>query len=442
MGRAFPPGGLFARVALVLLVALVLQFTGAWAINAWQRRELIADEQLRLMAAHLATAERVVRDSAHNDRDRLMGELDSTYLQLGWAATTDLPPADPAQAARSDTYQTLIAAQPSLAGRDLRLQGRDLEQNGRELRGALRLADGSFLTFRARALFGTAPPVALLLGLHLSLVVLVMAAALAWVRAIVKPLRNLAATADATGAPAPAQFTPEGPREVRQLAVALSAMQARLLRVIEDHTESLVAVSHDLRTPIQRLQLRAALTSDEELRDALAADLAEIERFISSVIGYMSRGETESRRLVDVAALAMTAADDAADTGAAVEYRGPDVLTAQTKPLALKRALNNLVENACKHAQSVVIDLSQDGGEIVLRVEDDGPGVPAERRKEAFMPFRRLDGGRAGPASAKAGAGLGLAIVRNAMSDLGGRASLGDSALGGLAAELRFPSGA
>lgn len=435
MSRALP-GSLLTRIALVLLAALVVEFIGASAINAWQRRQLISYEQVRLMAGHIGAAQRIAADAPRDERDQLMRDLSSPHLQLTWSIAAPLPPHAPDDTSLSNMRSIMFPLSPDAGRRDMRLRMEGPEGR-REMTGAFALDDGSFVSFRAQPLYDTAPPRIPLLGLHLALVAGVMIAALISARAILQPLRNLARTADAVGGAQAPSFEAEGPLEVRQLAVALSGMQTRLLKAIEDHTESLVAVSHDLRTPIQRLRLRAALAPDGEWREAFAADLLDMERFINSVIGYMSRGETEEPRLVDVAALAMTAADDAADAGAQIEYHGPDVATVETRPLALKRALGNLVENACKYADAVVIRLAQHDDELVLTVEDDGPGIPAERREEAFLPFHRLKGGRAG---AHAGAGLGLSIVQNAVAVMGGRVTLSTSSLGGLAAEIRLPA--
>ncbi|WP_091741944.1 sensor histidine kinase [Phenylobacterium immobile] len=436
MARFF--GSLLTRIALLLLAALVVEFVGASAINAWQRRQLISREQISLIVGHLAMAQHLANNSPPQARARIMADLGSPQLQLSWSPTTALPAQPTAELGY--TRRAIIAATKQPGPADVRLRPRDRESRS-GMMGALRLTDGSFLTFRAQPLYDTAPPRIPLLGLHLALVAAVMLAALISARAILQPLRNLARTADATGGPAGPGFQEEGPLEVRQLAVALSAMQGRLLKALDDHTESLVAVSHDLRTPIQRLRLRAALAPDGEWREAFAADLIDMERFINSVIGYMSRGEIEEPRLVDVAALAMTAADDAADagSGAAVDYRGPDVLAIETQPLALKRALGNLVENACKHAGVVLIRLEREDDWVVLTVEDDGPGIPAARRDEAFLPFHRLNAGRSG---VHAGAGLGLTIVQNIVADMGGRVRLSESSMGGLAAEIRIPAAA
>jgi two-component system osmolarity sensor histidine kinase EnvZ len=220
-----------------------------------------------------------------------------------------------------------------------------------------------------------------------------------------------------------------GPGEVRRVATAFRAMQTRLMRVMEDHTQALIAVSHDLRTPIQRMRLRASLLRDGEARDAMTADLADMEKFIGSVTAFIESGTDEEPRLVDLAAIAMTIVDNASDVGARIEYDGPDSMPMRLKSLAMKRALGNLVENACRHADRVQVVLRA-GERIRISVEDDGPGIPSDRREEVFLPFHRIGG---------SGSGLGLAIVRNAVTKLEGDATLGRSGLGGLSATITLP---
>src|SRR5690606_1026132 len=123
----------------------------------------------------------------------------------------------------------------------------------------------------------------------------------------------------------------KGPPEVRRVAAAFSAMQSRLIKTMDDHTQSLVAVSHDLRTPIQRLQLRASLIDDTDSREAMAADIEEMEHFIESTLSYFRSGGEETPRLVDLAAIVMTAVDGASDLGANIEYNGPDAFEIVTR---------------------------------------------------------------------------------------------------------------
>lgn len=171
----------------------------------------------------------------------------------------------------------IVRSAPALASRELRLTLMPSAERGeRDLVGALGIADGSFITFRLNPYLGAPPDPRLVIFLHLLLVAAVLAVALAMVRTLVRPLSNLAEAADRTSSGRASLIAIEGPAEVRRVATAFTAMQDRLFRTMDDQTQALIAVSHDLRTPIQRLRLRAALLRDEEARAAMSADLAEM----------------------------------------------------------------------------------------------------------------------------------------------------------------------
>jgi signal transduction histidine kinase len=256
------------------------------------------------------------------------------------------------------------------------------------------------------------------------------------IRTLVRPLGNLAEAADRTGDGGVGPITVEGPAEVRRVAAAFSAMQARLLKAMDDHTQALVAVSHDLRTPIQRLRLRASLLPDAEARDAIGADLAEMESFIDSTLSYFRSGEDEAPRLIDAAAMLATIADTAADLGDHVRYRGPDSFPVRGRPVAIRRIIANLLDNARRHACHIELTLTEgEAGWFHFDVDDDGPGIPPARREEALLPFRRLDSAR----GQSGGAGLGLAAARKSALVMGGTLTLHDSALGGLRVRLTLP---
>lgn len=212
-------------------------------------------------------------------------------------------------------------------------------------------------------------------------------------------------------------------------------MQARLFRTMDDHTQALVAVSHDLRTPIQRMRLRSALLADDEARDGMALDLQDMEKFIGSITGFIQSGLEEEARMVDLAAMTMSVVDNVADAGFDIAYDGPDSFPVLLKPLTMKRALANLIDNACRHGSRIRVVL-QAGDAIMLSVEDDGPGIPADRREQALQPFQRdlVEG-----AAQTGGCGLGLAIVKNAAVALDAEVELGESRLGGLAARIVLP---
>jgi two-component system osmolarity sensor histidine kinase EnvZ len=435
--RGLLPKGMVGRIALVLVLALVLEMAGNLVLFERSERDLVSADRAQHFAEQLLVAERVVRDVEPQQRARLMRDMRTRDVGLNWVQATVIADAAEAQPALARMKARMIAAAPALAARDLRLNIiRSGDSPRRDLIGAFGLADGSFVTFRVSPFLSAPPGILSTMLLHLALIAGVVTIALLMAHTLVRPLRALAAAADRTRSDQPVPMPQDGPYEVRQLSAALGDMQDRLIRAVSERTESLVALSHDLRTPIQRLRLRASLLDDAETRDAMTADLDDMERFVGSVLAYMRGDETEAPRLIDLVAVATTIVDQAADAGADIDYDGPYSLEASVPPIAFKRALVNLVENAVRHGDTVRLALSRDAGMIRVTIEDDGPGIPVERRTDAFAPFRRLESARS---AGSGGAGLGLAIVQRATAAMGGRVDLGESAMGGLLARIEIP---
>ncbi len=430
--------GMVGRIALVLLCAVALEFLGNVALQRWQERELIGGAEIEAIAARLVAAERAALALHPKHRGRELQALGGGGLSLNWVPRSVITDYSGSFEQLAEMRARLVRAAPGLAGRELRLTLIPSATAGeRDLIGALHLADATYITFRVSPYLGAPPSPGAVIAMHLLLVTTVLGLALVMVHALVRPLRNLAEAADATGQGRVGAVAVEGPPEVRRVATAFAAMQRRLLDAMEDHTHALVAVSHDLRTPIQRLRLRASLLEEEEARDAITADLVEMEHFIESTLAYFRSGEDEAARLIDVAAVVSTAADNAADMGAAIAWRGPDEMLVTARPLAIKRIIANLVDNARRHGERIELILADmPGGRFAIAVEDDGPGIAADQRAEALLPFRRLDNARARDAG---GAGLGLASAAKAAQAMGGTLELGDSRLGGLAARLVLP---
>ena len=434
------PLGMVGRIALVLLCAVVLEFLGNVALQRWQERELIGGAEVDRIAARLVAAERAALALHPKHRGRELQALGGDDLSLNWVPRSVITDYSASFEQLAEMRARLVRAAPGLAGRELRLTLIPSAAAGeRDLIGALQLADKTYITFRVSPYLGAPPSPRAVIAMHLLLVVTVLGLALVMVHALVRPLSDLAEAADATGQGQVGAVAVEGPPEVRRVATAFAAMQRRLLDAMEDHTHALVAVSHDLRTPIQRLRLRASLLEEEEAREAITADLIEMEHFIESTLAYFRSGEDESARLIDVAAIVSTVADNAADLGADIAYRGPDEMLVTGRPLAIKRIIANLVDNARRHGARIELILAEaPDGRFAIAVEDDGPGIAADQRAEALLPFRRLDNARARDAG---GAGLGLASAAKAAQAMGGGLELGDSRLGGLAARLVLPKG-
>lgn len=432
------PEAMVGRILLVLVCAVALELLGNLALERWQQRELLSDQEIAEVAAKLTEAEAVALANHRRHRGEQLRFLTHGDLSLNWVPRTVITDFSASFEQLQELRRRIVRSAPGLASRELRLTLMPSAERGeRDLVGALQIADGSFVTFRLSPYLGAPPDPRLVIFLHLILVAAVLAVALAMIRALVRPLSNLADAADRTSGGRASPMTIQGPVEVRRVAVALSAMQDRLFRAMDDQTQALVAVSHDLRTPIQRLRLRAALLRDEESRDAMAADLAEMESFIDATLSYFRSGEEEAARLIDTAALVATIVDTAADLGDDIAFRGPDELLVTARPVTIKRILTNLIDNARRHARRIELTLRADGKDgFAIDVDDDGPGIPPDQRDEALLPFRRLDDARTGK---KGGAGIGLAAAHKAATAMGGRLVLRDSPLGGLRVSLSLP---
>jgi two-component system osmolarity sensor histidine kinase EnvZ len=268
--------------------------------------------------------------------------------------------------------------------------------------------------------------------------VLLLSVAILFIRNQVRAIERLAEAAEAFGrGEVSPRFKPHGATEVRQAATAFLAMRDRIQRHIEQRTALLASVSHDLRTPLTRLRLELALAPPFKRAAAMQGDLDEMEHMIDEYLAF-ARGEAgEAAQVVDLSDLLRAAGEDARRAGAEVEVIAPAGLKTTLRPIAFKRALNNLAGNAASHGDHVRLSaraLASGGLEIL--VEDDGPGIPEEMHEEAFMPFSRLDESRNQNSK---GVGLGLAIARDVARSHGGDITLDRSDMGGLKALIRLP---
>ena len=252
----------------------------------------------------------------------------------------------------------------------------------------------------------------------------------------VRAIRRLAAAAEAFGLGRDTgPIRPEGAIEVRQAATAFNRMQERIRRFLQQRTEMLAGVSHDLRTPLTRLRLALAMMPPgEELRQDVAdmsADVEEMERLIGGYLSF-ARGEgVEQARPTDLGAMLEDVAAGARRAGARVTVEAPSDLMLHLRPDAARRALTNLVDNARRHSRRIALSAVSVGERSVqVLIDDDGPGIPPDQREAAFRPFAS---GTAG------GTGLGLTIARDIVRAHGGEIELEDSPLGGLRARVRLP---
>jgi len=251
-----------------------------------------------------------------------------------------------------------------------------------------------------------------------------------------RPIERLAAAAAAFGKGQHVSYRPRGAQEVRAAGAAFLDMRARIERQIEQRTLMLSGISHDLRTPLTRLRLGLSLLPDDPEITALLGDVSDMERLVDEFLAF-SRGDAmEEAEDTDVLSLVRHVVENAQRAGQAVTLGSADpVGQVRMRPAAVARALENLIGNAVRYGSKAVVSVAL--GERVLRlsVEDDGPGIPKDRRDEALNPFSRLDAAR--NPNKGGGVGLGLSIATDIARSHGGSLRLSDSeALGGLKAEI------
>jgi two-component system osmolarity sensor histidine kinase EnvZ len=264
--------------------------------------------------------------------------------------------------------------------------------------------------------------------------ILLFSIAALFMRNQVRAIRRLAEAAENfglgrdTGA-----IRPEGAAEVRKAATAFNRMQERIRRFLTQRTEMLAGVSHDLRTPLTRLRLALAmLPADAALAAETAemtADLEEMERMISGYLAFARGEQAEQAQEIAIAGVLEDVAANARRAGADVKVESEN-LTLHLRPDAMRRAITNLVDNACRHAGHIALSALAAGRSVLVIVDDDGPGIPEDKRESVFKPFESGAGG---------GTGLGLTIARDIVRAHGGDITLEDSPLGGLRARVRLP---
>lgn len=302
----------------------------------------------------------------------------------------------------------------------------------------VRLQDGATVTFQ-QAL----PEDVIAWPARLLLILVVLLASVtvlsAWaVRALTRPLTVLASAAAELGRDIHRPPLVEtGPLEVQRAAHAFNTMQERLIRYLEDRNRILAAVSHDLKTPITRLRLRAELLEDSPLREKFQADLDDMQRMAQASLDFLRSGEeSETVAPVDINALLDCLREDAEDAGYEVRMIGAARQPLRCRILAMKRCLTNLVDNALKYGQGAEIQVVDQPDRLTLTIRDHGPGIPNAELERVFEPFYRLENSRNRDTG---GTGLGLSIARNIARAHGGELTLRNHLAGGLEAVLEVP---
>jgi signal transduction histidine kinase len=443
------PDTVVGRTLLVLIFGLAVSHVLSMALYFTDRTTALLLTGGEHVADRVATIGRIIERSPPSDRGRIIELVEDRRLHIRLTGESAIDPQQ-TDGWRARILRSKLQSHLDSGANRQTFRLRYLEpdamaadvapgfEDAHVVEVSLQLSDGDWLNFRV-PVYPTDP----LLSLRFVLSMVIMLAAVVILSAIVvyhlvAPLRTFASAAERLGVDVNAPPLPEsGPREVRRASHSFNEMQQRIRRFVEDRTQMLAAISHDLRTPIMRLRLRAELIDEEEERERALADLDEMERMIASTLSFArDDAAKEARETVDLVALVQRVCDSVEDAGLSVEFEGEGRVAYACRPNALRRALANVIENAARYGNRARVNLLKGEDAVVVRIDDDGPGIPEARLEDVFKPFHRLELSRSRETG---GIGLGLTVARTIVRAHGGDIHLTNRPEGGLRVEVTLP---
>jgi len=463
--KRFLPRSLAGQTIIVLLIGLTVSHVLSMTIYTSDRSEVLTMSGGRQIAQRVAAIARLLDETPDEWRDRILQATNSRTLSVTVTPVSRLVEDKSHGFVNSLLREHLIRLIGVEDNSRVVVQIIDIVDNpstsvpeafhfsehtamdrlfhgqvgGQLLRASVRLRDGQWLNFTAavpegESLWSTKAVLSMLL-----MAVGVILFSLWVIRRVTRPLRVFAAASERLGKDVAAPpLAIGGPSELRQAAGAFNEMQQRLRRLIENRTRMLAAISHDLRTPITLLRLRAESVEDKEEKAKMQATLDEMEAMVSSTLSFAREdAESEAAERVNLTALVGSICDDMTDTGYRVEIDGEDELIYECRPGALRRALSNLIENAVKYGGGARVELRKIDSAVEIVVEDDGPGIPETELGKVFSPFYRVEPSRGRKTG---GVGLGLSVAQSVIDKHGGEIELTNREEGGLRVRIILPA--
>jgi signal transduction histidine kinase len=427
------------RTTLVVLIGIgLVHVASLWTYQHRLTRELDLASDARL-ADQLLAIKRAVMRVPEQERETVAHDMSGGPIEAHWSRTEHAVAGGPGATEWDALGRRLRDVAPEIAEDGLVIgANRRVADDPHLALISIRLPDQSWINV---SLVAWNPQVPAGRGTLLSTSLMALGAiflSVLLVRWLTRPLTGFAEASKELYRSRRAVLIPEdGPREVRALAVAFNDMQRRIGRLIDDRTQALAAVSHDLKTPITRLRFRIEDVADPEARAAIAADLDDMERMLDQTLAYL-RGDRadEEVKPIDLVAILETITGDASDRGLSVSLGGAANASVAGRRIALKRAFGNLVENAIKYGQQadVVVEDRNEGVQVTIR--DRGPGIAPADIDRALLPFVRLEPSRN---QETGGFGLGLTIAQAIIEGHGGNMTFENHLDGGLVVSIRLP---
>ena len=456
------PKSLFGQTLLVLLAGLIVSLAaGSW-IYTLDREQAVRAVGGLAAAQRMTNLTRLVQDTPREWRERIVVALSDQSFRVSLSAQPPTLAATADDAPVAQAIKEYLVDQLSLgADRQPRVSASQPDfpmfgpwhpmgpgpmQHGfggfgmfRNLQVAVPLADGQWLSF-ATALPESGLSFSRQFLLSMAIMAIIVLAVSAWaVRRVTAPLASLSAAAERLGNDLNVPPIPEtGTIETQQASRAFNAMQARLRGLIENRTRMLAAISHDLRTPLTLLRLRAENVENAAEREKMLATIAEMDSMVAAALDFArDEARAEPRRRTDLTALLASTVHDMSDAGFDVVMEPAQPVIYECQPGALKRALTNLLGNAVKYGKRARAAINSTPRAMEITIDDEGPGIPEDELARVFQPFYRVESSRSRETG---GIGLGLAIALSVVQAHGGELKLSNRAEGGLHAHVSLPA--
>ncbi len=437
LGGEMLPKGLYARALLIIITPIVV-LEGVIAFAFMERHWQAVTRRLsEATARDIAAVIEIYGDMVKTEGAQKIIDLarERLNLQMEVLPNGDLPPPGP-----KPFFRLLDRALSNELRKHVQLPFwiNTVGDQNVEIRVKLDDAILRFVAMRSQT-YASNSHIFLLWMVGSSVILLTVA--ILFLRNQIRPILRLADAADAfgKGRGIPEDFRPRGAREVRQAALAFLQMRDRIKQHVEQRTTMLAGVSHDLRTVLTRFKLELALLEDTPETRALSSDVDEMQHMLEDYLAFAKGDGGEEAKPTNLKELLEEIVDDASIYAASIELKirkskGDIILP--LKRQALKRAIMNLVTNAARFGDRIIIRVAPEGKWVRIEVDDDGPGIPEEERENVFRPFYRLDHARN---QDEGNSGLGLVIARDIAKSHGGEIALGESSMGGLRAIISLP---